>query len=600
MADEVQAGKERHKPEQDAVLAWLEVFEARLEQEQALDRVVEAETGRVATMPYKDVQRALREEGLEDKVAPLIMSIHARLQIHKTPALQEDAAPRSRHKWAWPTRPQTRSQPLPLVRRLRPRPAYRYAAIIALLVMTYGMLRGVSAALQPPTASLAMLDESRLALLAPVKDPSVNNRLQQHLVDAAVNLRGARRTRLGLFPYYDRASVDSALVALEQASAVLKEMDDVPQRAMQQALVLWFTAKASLMQGMVPEARRALVMLDAMPAGPLQAEARTLLQQLDARTAATLPDEAYWAERYPGGGDPKEQYALVVGIDDYPGVDNDLPSSVADAAIMKDLLMERYGFVLENIVTLRDEEATREHIRQAFTRHLGQAGPDGVAVFYYSGHGLQIEGNLAIRAPQDPEPDGKDEALYVWGRDARSSILLDDELGQLVGALSAQRILIILDACHSGTGSRGDLAALHAKEVRYEDVAAFLDMPERFWTQETAPEGQAALQAGQRQAMGELLLQPENHLLLAAAAHDEWALAGTGRWPTRGGLASVFTYFLVEALYGAPDEATFADVMNDVSLHTQRYAANNGGITQTPQLEGRAAGQQVAAFLGRR
>ena len=132
-----------------------------------------------------------------------------------------------------------------------------------------------------------------------------------------------------------------------------------------------------------------------------------------------------WAARYPGGGDPKGRYALVVGIDDYRGIGSSLRGPVADARLMGRILVEQYGFRPENVIELVDRDATRDNIAQAFLRHLGQAGPDGVAVFYYSGHGMQTDSNYALTGALDPEPDDVDEALYVWGSDGRGAMVLD-------------------------------------------------------------------------------------------------------------------------------------------------------------------------------
>jgi len=138
--------------------------------------------------------------------------------------------------------------------------------------------------------------------------------------------------------------------------------------------------------------------------------------EVDVRRATAVN----WEQRFPGGGDPNDKYALLVGINDYPGTGSDLLGPVEDAEAMRAVLMDRYDFDPENIVMLTDENATRSAIANAFIRHLGQAGPDGVAVFFYSGHGTQMQGNIGISAPLDPEEDGIDESLYVWGQTSES------------------------------------------------------------------------------------------------------------------------------------------------------------------------------------
>jgi astacin (peptidase family M12A)/caspase domain-containing protein len=177
-------------------------------------------------------------------------------------------------------------------------------------------------------------------------------------------------------------------------------------------------------------------------------------------------------------GDPNDKYALLVGIGDYNGTAADLSSSPVDVAAMATLLEDDLGFRPGNIRILRDAEATRDGILTAFREHLGLAGPDGIALFYYTGHGTQVGENLGLTAPLDPEPDGQDEALFVWGEGGMSSIILDDELGYMSDQLLAERTLILIDACFSGTGTRAQGA--RAKALKWSDVASKTIVPGAF------------------------------------------------------------------------------------------------------------------------
>ena len=165
------------------------------------------------------------------------------------------------------------------------------------------------------------------------------------------------------------------------------------------------------------------------------------------------------------GGDPNGRYALLVGIDDYPGTGSDLNGPVEDARIMERVLTEKFGFDPANIVTLNDADATRQNIVQGIAQHLGQAGPDGVAVFFYSGHGTQMGENIGLTGALDPEPRGQgDEAIYIYGHSREASILLDEELGFLTESLDAGRKFVVVDACHSGEITRASGARSRASE----------------------------------------------------------------------------------------------------------------------------------------
>ncbi|MGI8619322.1 MAG: caspase family protein [Gemmatimonadaceae bacterium] len=300
-----------------------------------------------------------------------------------------------------------------------------------------------------------------------------------------------------------------------------------------------------------------------------------------------------WAARYRGGGDPSERYALLVGIDDYEGTGaSTLDGPVADANLIGRVLVERFGFRRENVVTIADREATREHIVEAFLRHLGQAGPDGVAVFYYSGHGMQMPNNVALTGSLDPETDNRDEALAIRGDDNNGSILLDDELGFLSDRLRTNRVLFIVDACFSGTGTRA-IGRAQPKETKFEEMKAKLTLPARYLT-DGASAGSSA-SGGIADALGE----PQRHVLLAASAENQLSYTAEG-WPKYTGKNSVFTYYLAEALEGASPTATFAEVMRHVTSETDSYVQRQERKRQTPQAEGQQAVARIRDFLAKR
>ncbi len=299
-----------------------------------------------------------------------------------------------------------------------------------------------------------------------------------------------------------------------------------------------------------------------------------------------------WAQLYPGGGDPAGRYALIVGIDDYPGTANDLGSCIADTRVMKDALIRRFGFDPANIVVLHDAEANREHIMNAFTRHLGQAGPAGAAVFYYSGHGLQMDDNYGLAAEFDFEDDGVDEAIAIWAVDQKNSVILDDELGMLAEGIEAGRMLVMLDSCHSGTGTR----ARGEKQMRN-----FAQMKDQF----TLPAEYYGVKSGAPAAgtggenMKELVTRNRDYVLLTAAAPDETALTGSD-WPDYGGVASVFTYHLVKNFDAAGPNDTFEDIALRVREQSRDFTMSTQDHVQTAQFEGSQLGAGVQAFLGGR
>ena len=282
---------------------------------------------------------------------------------------------------------------------------------------------------------------------------------------------------------------------------------------------------------------------------------------------------ADWAAAYPGGGDPRERYAVIVGVNQYPpSLSADLDGPEADAVMMRSVLVDTYGFRPENVLLLLNREASRERILAAARRHLGQAGPDGLAVFYYSGHGARLTADLGT---PDAEPDGKDEALLVWGPE-EGSIILDDELSELSDHLPAGRALFILDACHSGTArSEG------AKRLEYAAAPTPGAASDGFVT------ASGADAAGRRR------------VVLTASRGDELSYISREPWPSRKN-ESVFTHYLVEQLRKDTRGETFDALMGRVRESTTAYVRRAFGKVQTPQVEGARADDAVADFLRKR
>ena len=158
--------------------------------------------------------------------------------------------------------------------------------------------------------------------------------------------------------------------------------------------------------------------------------------------------------------DTRAKRALLIGVSQYArGADPaaewwDL-SSGTDVQVMRELLVERFGFQDASIQLLRSrEETTRQHILAAFERLIADTRAGDVVYIHYSGHGAPV--------PDDngDEFDGLDESLvpsdYVSRADGSRNIT-DDTIGALLARLSAKRpgsVLLVFDSCYSGTQTR--------------------------------------------------------------------------------------------------------------------------------------------------
>ncbi len=157
--------------------------------------------------------------------------------------------------------------------------------------------------------------------------------------------------------------------------------------------------------------------------------------------------------------DIKMKKAVCVGINNYPGISNDLKGCVNDANDWADLL-EISNFQVEKIL---DENAVKKNILSALDSLVTNAVPGDEIVFTYSGHGTSV-----IDTSGD-EPDGYDEALYVY-----DGVLLDDALRAVFQKAKPDvHIVVISDSCFSGTVTRALISeAGKPRYVKTDDIPA--------------------------------------------------------------------------------------------------------------------------------
>lgn len=263
---------------------------------------------------------------------------------------------------------------------------------------------------------------------------------------------------------------------------------------------------------------------------------------------------------------PPSRIALLVGVSRYadPGV-APVPGARRDLDLVRGLLTDRYGFTDAGIVTLRDAEATAEGIERAFRRHLiEQARPGTTAVFHFSGHGRQVPDRSG------DEVDGRDEALvpYDAAADSTAGSLLDDDIGRWLDDLQARGadVTVIVDACHSGSPTRGE---------RMVRVAPAVELPaadQRDAIEGFGLDGAPAASAAPGRPVGSLVV-------LSAARSDQ--VAQDARSTRSGESYGALTWALTRTLSTAPAGATWRDVIGPV-----RHAVARIATDQTPQLSG--------------
>lgn len=134
--------------------------------------------------------------------------------------------------------------------------------------------------------------------------------------------------------------------------------------------------------------------------------------------------------------------ALIVGVGAYASPGNDLPGIDLDVDMARQIA-SRMGFEVQHTHVLRDQQATVQAFRQQLKQLSEQVQPDDRVLIYFSGHGSNTEDK------NNDESDGLDETLEL-----HDGSFIDDELGEWLGKLKSQNVVVLIDACHSGTSTK--------------------------------------------------------------------------------------------------------------------------------------------------
>jgi peptidoglycan/xylan/chitin deacetylase (PgdA/CDA1 family)/uncharacterized caspase-like protein len=188
------------------------------------------------------------------------------------------------------------------------------------------------------------------------------------------------------------------------------------------------------------------------------------------RSGSSAPAE----EPAPAAPFYRESWAVVVGIDQYQSWPR-LHYAVNDAQGVRDLLLKRYHFKPENVVTLLDGEATRAAILKALGDRLADPSrvqrDDRVFVFF-AGHGvtrkLPSGKSLGYLVPVDADRDNY-----------QSQAISMTNFQDVSEAIPAKHVLFVTDACYSGValtrgGASGGAGQAYLREVTRRSVRQML------------------------------------------------------------------------------------------------------------------------------
>jgi hypothetical protein len=144
-----------------------------------------------------------------------------------------------------------------------------------------------------------------------------------------------------------------------------------------------------------------------------------------------------------------KKHALLVGINDYKNV-NDLQGCINDVTNVRNILKTFFGFRNNDIRVLTNERATKKNILYRLERMVKKAKKGDLLIFHFSGHGSQI-----LDRDNDELKDHMDELICPYNMNWDDGYITDDMLRAILDQLpQGVKMEIMLDSCHSGTGTR--------------------------------------------------------------------------------------------------------------------------------------------------
>ncbi len=270
--------------------------------------------------------------------------------------------------------------------------------------------------------------------------------------------------------------------------------------------------------------------------------------------------------------------ALVLGVDAYRQFPR-LSGCGNDARDLQGLLIETFGFPAENVRVLTDAAVVRRNVAPVLEWLLADLSVGDRLALHFSGHG-----SYTIDRDGDEDPaDGFDELLCLHDLDfdCPETYLLDDELARWSRRVPAGvELLVTLDACHSGTGTR---ELRHTRETSagsaQRPLAPRLDRLRgrvRFVEPPEAIRVRAGRGRTRRPELAQVTTATMNHVLLAACDAGQTAAEAVIDGSTRG----AFTHALTRILRECGPDLDRADLIRRLER-----ALAGSGFPQSPQLE---------------
>lgn len=243
-----------------------------------------------------------------------------------------------------------------------------------------------------------------------------------------------------------------------------------------------------------------------------------------------------------------DKWALIIGISKFDDHSIDLRYSAKDARDFYKFLITEGNFAPDHVKLLLNEDATRENILSTLgDKWLPRvANPNDLVVIYVSSHGspsgMDLGGVNYIVAS-----DTKKDSLFSTG------IPMQDFVRIIKGRVHSDRIVLILDACHSGAASA---------------------------------DGKGVFQQGNVNA--EQVVSGTGQLVISSSMPDQVS------WESKAEPNGVFTRYLIEGLRQKGTATKLGEAYSYMKDKVQEEVLRDRGVLQTPVLKSKWEGSDLA------
>lgn len=243
----------------------------------------------------------------------------------------------------------------------------------------------------------------------------------------------------------------------------------------------------------------------------------------------------------------RDKWALIIGISSFQDPKLNLRYPAKDAQDFYDYLLKEGNFAPDHVKILTNEKATRANILS----ELGDkwlprvANPDDLVLIYISSHGSASDmdiGGVNYLLAYDSQVD----SLYASG------LPMQDLTRIIKGRVHSDRVVLVLDACHSGAVDPGAKGLVRQGNLDANEVA---------------------------QGTGQLVISSSQPSQVS--------------WESKKYQNSVFTRCLIESLRSKGSATTLGEAFNNMKDRVQEEVLRERGVLQTPVLKSRWKGNDI-------